>query len=119
TGSIHASHVLYKQLLEGVLFAKIRFHDTVSRGRVLNRFGKDFEGIDSSLSDHFGRSTMYFISSITTIVTISFVGGVPFIVATILTGIFYYNVAKVYGQTSRDMRRLDSVTRSPLYSMYS
>ncbi|KAF7360576.1 Multidrug resistance-associated ABC transporter protein [Mycena venus] len=119
TGSIHASTVLYKRLLEAVLFARIRFHDTVSRGRVLNRFGKDFEGIDSSLSDNFGRSTVYFISSITTILTISFVGGVPFIIASVVTGIFYYNVAKVYGQTSRDMRRLDSVTRSPLYSMYS
>ncbi|KAJ7185377.1 multidrug resistance-associated ABC transporter [Mycena filopes] len=119
TGSIHASTVLYKRLLEAVLFANIRFHDTVSRGRVLNRFGKDMEGIDSSLSDNFGRSTVYFISSITTIFTISFVGGLPFIIASFATGIFYYNVAKVYGQTSRDMRRLDSVTRSPLYSMYS
>lgn len=32
-------------LLETVLFANIRFHDTVSRGRLLNRFGKDFEGM--------------------------------------------------------------------------
>ncbi|KAJ6495413.1 multidrug resistance-associated ABC transporter [Mycena sanguinolenta] len=122
TGSIHASTVLYKRLLEAVLFAKIRFHDTVSRGRVLNRFGKDFEGIDSSLSDNFGRSTMYFISSITTIFAISYVGGLPFIFASVITGFFYYNaltVYQVYGQTSRDMRRLDSVTRSPLYSMYS
>ncbi|KAL0563807.1 hypothetical protein V5O48_018256, partial [Marasmius crinis-equi] len=30
-------------LLETVLFANVRFHDTVSRGRLLNRFGKDFE----------------------------------------------------------------------------
>lgn len=59
-GSINASTVLYKSiyhrslllsrlkiftdLLETVLFAQIRFHDTVSRGRLLNRFGKDFEG---------------------------------------------------------------------------
>ena len=43
-GSIRASHVLYQRLLESVLFADIRFHDTVSRGRLLNRFGKDFEG---------------------------------------------------------------------------
>lgn len=43
-GSIHASHVLYERLLQAVLFANIRFHDTVSRGRLLNRFGKDFEG---------------------------------------------------------------------------
>jgi hypothetical protein len=37
------------ELLESVLFANIRFHDTVSRGRLLNRFGKDFEGHGSSL----------------------------------------------------------------------
>jgi hypothetical protein len=67
TGSIHASTVLYKSelqvytshflyddccavgLLETVLFANIRFHDTVSRGRLLNRFGKDFEGRSSSI----------------------------------------------------------------------
>ena len=43
-GSIHASRVLHKRLLESVLFANVRFHDTVSRGRSLNRFGKDIEG---------------------------------------------------------------------------
>jgi ABC-type multidrug transport system fused ATPase/permease subunit len=43
SGSIHASHILYERLLESVLFADIRFHDVVSRGRLLNRFGKDFE----------------------------------------------------------------------------
>ncbi|KAF8069172.1 multidrug resistance-associated ABC transporter [Lyophyllum atratum] len=117
-GSIRASTVLYKRLLETVLFANIRFHDTVSRGRLLNRFGKDFEGIDSSLSDNFGRSVIYGLSALTTIVTVSVVGGPLFILAVIVLGVIYYNAAKVYGQTSRDMRRLDSVTRSPLYSIY-
>ncbi|KAI9068084.1 multidrug resistance-associated ABC transporter [Trametes sanguinea] len=117
-GGIHASVALYKRLLEGVLFANIRFHDTVSRGRLLNRFGKDFEGIDSSLPDNFGRSVFYAVSVLTTFVTVSVVGGPLFIVAAIIFGFLYYSVGKVYGQTSRDMRRLDSVTRSPLYSIY-
>jgi hypothetical protein len=80
------------------------------------------------------------------------VGGPPLVAIICLLGIFYYNgqhlhfvhriqevnslpAAKVYGQTSRDMRRLgafyqhldstgdllappDSVSRSPLYSIY-
>ncbi|EMD35632.1 hypothetical protein CERSUDRAFT_85569 [Gelatoporia subvermispora B] len=117
-GGIHASIVLYQKLLEGVLFANIRFHDTVSRGRLLNRFGKDFEGIDSSLPDNFGRSVMYALSAFTTFLTITIVGGLPFLLAAIILGTLYYQVGKVYGQTSRDMRRLDSVTRSPLYSIY-
>ncbi|KAJ6552936.1 P-loop containing nucleoside triphosphate hydrolase protein [Mycena capillaripes] len=118
-GAIHASTILHKKLLQAVLFAHIRFHDTVSRGRLLNRFGKDFEGIDSNLPGNFGRTAMYFISSTTTIITISFIGGRPFVLGAFIISLFYYQVAKVYGQTSRDLRRLDSVTRSPLYSMYS
>ncbi|KAI0338006.1 ATP-binding cassette transporter [Trametopsis cervina] len=117
-GGIHASRVLYKRLLEGVLFAQIRFHDTVSRGRLLNRFGKDFEGVDSNLPDNFGRSVMYGLSAVTTMISITFVGGFPFLLAAIIIGSLYFSVGKVYGQTSRDMRRLDSVTRSPLYSIY-
>ncbi|OSX61133.1 hypothetical protein POSPLADRAFT_1074834 [Postia placenta MAD-698-R-SB12] len=117
-GGIHASTVLYQRLLEGVLFANIRFHDTVSRGRLLNRFGSDFEGIDSTLPDNFGRSVAYTLSAATTFATITYVGGVPFLIATFVFATLYYSVGKVYGHTSRDMRRLDSVTRSPLYSIY-
>ena len=105
-GSIRASVILYKRLLESVLFAKIRFHDTVSRGRLLNRFGTDFEEIDSSLSGDFGRSVISGLSALATFVTISIVGGWPFLAVTLIVGVFYYQVAKVYGQTARDMQRL-------------
>ncbi|KAH6911448.1 ATP-binding cassette transporter [Coprinopsis sp. MPI-PUGE-AT-0042] len=117
-GSIRASTVLYKRLLEAVLFTSIRVHDTISRGRLLNRFGKDFEGIDSSLADDFGKTIVHALSVATTIVTVSVVGGLPFLLMVGILGIVYYNAAKVYGQASRDIRRLDSVSRSPLYSIY-
>ncbi|KAH9043928.1 ATP-binding cassette transporter [Lactarius pseudohatsudake] len=117
-GSIHASTVLYKGLLETILFVNIRFHDTVSRGRLLNRFGKDFEGIDSNLSNHFGRGTMTGLSVMTTFITLSIAGGPQFFLVIFVIGLLYWNVSKLYSQTSRDMRRLDSVTRSPLYSIY-
>jgi len=90
-GSIRASHVLYERLLETVLFANIRFHDTVSRGRLLNRFGKDFEGIDSTLSDNFGHSITYGLSVATTLVTVSIVGGLPFVFAATILGVVYWN----------------------------
>ncbi len=66
---------------------------------------------------------MYGIASVTTLITVSVVGGLPFIIVALLLSSIYYNgqcfqqedlapvlitslVAKVYGQTSRDMRRL-------------
>ena len=39
-------------MLETVLFAKLRFHDTTSRGRLLNRFGKDIEKLDSDMANY-------------------------------------------------------------------
>ncbi|KAF9459133.1 multidrug resistance-associated ABC transporter [Collybia nuda] len=117
-GSIRASRILYKKMLKAILFANMRFHDTVSRGRVLNRFGKDFEGIDSTLADDFIQTTIHAVASMVTIVTLTIVGGYRSGIAVGLLLAGYYKTAKVYSQASRDMRRLDSVTRSPLYTIY-
>jgi ABC-type multidrug transport system fused ATPase/permease subunit len=112
-GSIRASTVLYKGMLEAILFANIRFHDTVSRGRLLNRFGKDFEGrfsitpclfsvyvssqgIDSSLADNFGRSIGHALSAATTIITISIVGGYRFVIAVCILGLVYYQSMSIF-----------------------
>ena len=48
-------------------------------------------GIDSSLSNDFGRSVMYGLAGITTISIVSFVGGLPFIFASFVLGIVYWN----------------------------
>lgn len=42
-----------------MLLAKLRFHDTTAKGRLLNRFGKDLEGLDSSMADNCKRSKMF------------------------------------------------------------
>ncbi|WVF68276.1 hypothetical protein IAT40_003041 [Kwoniella sp. CBS 6097] len=117
-GSLQASRKLHNAMLESVLFSTLRFHDTTSRGRLLNRFGKDIEGLDSSTADNLVRSFAYALNVIVTFVSITYVGGLPFIFAGGVILIVYYQAGSIYGQTSRDMRRLDSVTRSPLYSLF-
>ncbi|KAH6905512.1 hypothetical protein BKA70DRAFT_1564861 [Coprinopsis sp. MPI-PUGE-AT-0042] len=88
------------------------------RTTILKKPSTVASGIDSSLADNFGRTIITTLSAVTTIVAVSFVGGLPFVAIIFLLAILYYNMAKVYGKTSRDMRRLDSVSRSPLYSVY-
>jgi len=48
-------------------------------------------GIVSSLSDNFGRSIIYGLSAVTTLVTVSAVGGPPFILAAVILGLIYWN----------------------------
>ncbi|KAF8211647.1 ATP-binding cassette transporter [Mycena galopus ATCC 62051] len=120
SGSIHASSTLYKQLLGAVLRADIRFHDTSSRGRVLNRFGKDFEGIDNDLSEHLGYCIVHGMGAVVSIATMAFVGGLPFTIPIFVIGVLFYNaVLRTFVQISRDIQRLESVTKSPIYSAYS
>ncbi|KDR71589.1 hypothetical protein GALMADRAFT_792794 [Galerina marginata CBS 339.88] len=118
TGSLQASNSLYSNLLEVVLFAKMRFHDTISRGRLLNRFGRDFEVTDSQLPFDLGHALALSLSALTSFVTIGIVAGYPFLFVLIVLGILYTKTAKIYGQTCRELRRLESITRSPLYSLY-
>ncbi|KAF7377450.1 Multidrug resistance-associated ABC transporter [Mycena sanguinolenta] len=118
SGSIRASRALYIKLLETVLFTQIRFHDTVARGSLLNRFGKDLQVIDGFIADDFGRALKLGLSVVIVFVTITVVGGLPFLCAASVLGFVYYHLSKDYAHTSRDMRRLVSTTTSPLYSIY-
>ncbi|KAF7324689.1 Multidrug resistance-associated ABC transporter [Mycena kentingensis (nom. inval.)] len=117
-GSIHSSRILYKKLLETVLFSDIRFHDTVARGNLLNRFGKDLQIIDESIADDFSRTLKLGLSSLITFVTITLVGGLRFSTVTLVLVLAFAFASQDYGHTSRDMRRLVSTTFSPLYSVF-
>ena len=50
TGALRASRILFDKLLRTVVRATMRWHDTTPQGRMLNRFSKDVETVDSSLS---------------------------------------------------------------------
>ncbi|RIA87106.1 P-loop containing nucleoside triphosphate hydrolase protein [Glomus cerebriforme] len=117
-GGLKASKKLYKVLLHQVLRAPLRFFDTTPVGRILNRFSKDFETIDSKLSGELS----WFITNILMTITTTFVITAitkEFIAAAMISGVIYVFVGILYTKASRECKRLDSVTRSPLYSHFT
>lgn len=117
TGSLRASDRLFRTLLHNILRAPLRFYDTIALGRLLNRFGKDFEGVDSNLPDHYGRSIIYGLGVLTTLTVVASVAP-AFLIGFALLSIAYFNQALLFSKTARELRRLDSVSKSPLYSVY-
>ncbi|GAA5837403.1 hypothetical protein JCM5353_002686 [Sporobolomyces roseus] len=116
-GTLRSSYRLHKMLLHSILRAPLRFFDTQALGRIQNRFAKDLEGIDSGLPDNFGRSLMYGLGVLTTLVVVS--SAAPaFLVGFALLSLAYYRDAQLFSTSAREFRRLDSITKSPVFSIY-
>ncbi|XP_048194448.1 ATP-binding cassette sub-family C member 2 [Perognathus longimembris pacificus] len=114
----HASKTLHGQLLSNVLRAPMSFFDTTPTGRIVNRFAGDISTVDDTLPQNMRSWTLCFLGIISTLVMICMATPV-FAIIIIPLGIIYVSVQVFYVSTSRQLRRLDSVTRSPLYSHFS
>lgn len=117
-GSFVASKNLHSRLLNSILFSPLRFFEVTPIGRILNRFSKDIENIDQMVME----AVEYFINRVINGITIVIVIGsvVPnFLFGVLPVILIYYYVAKQYLTTSRELKRLESVTRSPIYAQFS
>ncbi|UZJ56745.1 hypothetical protein CBS101457_006065 [Exobasidium rhododendri] len=118
-GSLQASRLLFTYMLDSILQAPLRFHDTVSRGRLLNRFGKDFEEADSAIVGTFESLGDELITTIVNLAVIAFGGGVPVLFTLALLLPLYVLVGRLYLTAVRDFKRLSSTTKSPIIGLLS
>ncbi|KDR78080.1 hypothetical protein GALMADRAFT_224469 [Galerina marginata CBS 339.88] len=115
TGALRASRILFRQLLVTVVRATFRFHDTTPQGRMLNRFGKDVETIDSSLAGSLQAVNSSLAGFFAAIITVAVVFPY-FIIPAFFIGFAYRAFAIGYLNTGRDLRRMESNSRSPIFS---
>ena len=87
-------------------------------GRVLNRFSKDLDTVDMSLRFTFRFMINQFFRTIVSIVILCIETPI-FLVVSVPIGLLYVYIQKLYIATSRQLKRLESTTRSPIYSHFS
>ncbi|XP_039213001.1 canalicular multispecific organic anion transporter 1 isoform X2 [Crotalus tigris] len=116
-GTIRASRILHKQLLSNILRVPMSFFDSTPTGRIVNRFAKDIFTVDETIPISLRSWMNCFFMILSTLVIICL--ATPYFAIIILPlGIVYYFILQFYVATSRQLRRLDSVTRSPIYSHF-
>jgi ABC-type multidrug transport system fused ATPase/permease subunit len=115
---VKASAALHGSLLRSVLAAPMSFFDTTPTGRILSRFSKDIHSIDEDLSnylDFFLFCTLFVVSSLATITYVT----PPFGIAVLPIGIVYVRVLNYFREVAREAKRLDSISRSPVFAHFS
>ena len=112
---VRAANNLHKGLLNRVMKFPMSFFDTTPSGRVINRFSRDTETIDIVLPG----IIIQFLGCITSIVT-------TLAIVCVATGWFtvalppilfvYISVQRFYIPACRELQRIESISRSPIYS---
>jgi ABC-type multidrug transport system fused ATPase/permease subunit len=113
-----ASQTLHRNLARNVLGAPLSFFESTPIGRLVQRFSKDLDQIDQQLPSNFGQLAASSISIIGAIVAISTVTP-PFIFYMFPVFFLYFAVTNYYRNVARELKRLDSLTRSPIYTHFS
>ena len=116
-GSIVASWEIHDRLLTAVSQAKFKFFDTTPLGQIMNRFSKDVESLDQEVAPA-AIGVMHCVFSLITIVVLISVITPGFLIAGFFISLIYVAIGAFYIKSSRDLKRIESVQRSPLYQQF-
>ncbi|XP_022645623.1 canalicular multispecific organic anion transporter 2-like isoform X2 [Varroa jacobsoni] len=116
--ALEGGRVLHERMVQRVLRAPMSFFDTTPMGRVLNRFSKDIDAADITMRFNLRMAIQQSFRTIASLTLISMQTPV-FLVLVLPLGIIYYYVQKYYISTSRQLKRIDSTSRSPIYMHFS
>uniref|UniRef100_A0A672SIN9 Multidrug resistance-associated protein 1 n=1 Tax=Sinocyclocheilus grahami TaxID=75366 RepID=A0A672SIN9_SINGR len=117
-GGILASRYLHQTMLYNILRSPMSFFERTPSGNLVNRFAKETDTIDSvipSIIKMFMGSMFNVLGSCAVILIAT-----P-LVAIIIPplGLFYFFVQRFYVASSRQLKRLESVSRSPVYTHFN
>ncbi|XP_015233372.1 PREDICTED: multidrug resistance-associated protein 4-like isoform X1 [Cyprinodon variegatus] len=115
---VKSAQSLHNSMFNAILRAPVRFFDINPIGRVLNRFSKDIGQVDNMLPWTFTDLIQLLLQIVGVIAVAASV--IPWILIPVvpLLVVFLF-LRRYFLQTSREVKRLESTTRSPVFSHLS
>lgn len=108
----------HDDLLASVLRAPMSFFDTTPLGRIVARFSEDIKTLDTSTIHIISWLFQVVLEIASTLVVISY--STPyFLVALPFMAVVYIRTLRIYRPINRELKRLDSTSRSPIFAHFS
>ncbi|XP_074328761.1 ABC transporter C family member 2-like [Apium graveolens] len=115
--SLYAARRLHQAMLNSILRAPMVFFHTNPLGRIINRFAKDLGDIDRNVAPFVNMFLGQVSQLLSTFVLIGILSTMSLWAILPLLLVFY--AAYLYYQsTAREVKRLDSISRSPVYAQF-
>lgn len=115
---LRASEKLHDKMVTAVIKAPVIFFDTNPAGRILNRFSKDIGCMDDTLPPKFLLAVQMILFSLGATLLSAATNFWLVIGITPLMLLFVY-FGRYYLKTSRELKRLEAIKCSPVYSHIS
>ncbi|WVF70658.1 hypothetical protein IAT40_005451 [Kwoniella sp. CBS 6097] len=115
--ALKSSRKLHDRAFGSLMRSPLSFFELTPTGRILNLFSRDIFVIDEVLIVALGSFFRTGTQVVGTIFVIAF--GAPFVLLVFIPLAFLYRlVMRYYLATSRELKRLDAVSRSPIFSFF-
>jgi len=115
---IRASQFFHSRMLSTVFRAPVSFFETTPSGQLFSRFGKEMETIDRSLPSSFASVLYCFLQIFMTMIALAGVVTPKIIPPLIFIGFSYRSTMSRFRPASRDLKRCETKTRSPIYTHF-
>ncbi|XP_043071061.1 probable multidrug resistance-associated protein lethal(2)03659 isoform X2 [Drosophila grimshawi] len=106
---------VHKFLFHGIIRASMQFFTMATSGRILNRFSSDILAIDISLPQSMMETLEFFVNGFAVLIVVSTANYWLLIPAVGMIAILYFS-RSLYIGASRSLKRIETISRSPLYS---
>uniref|UniRef100_A0A3P8RJB7 ATP binding cassette subfamily C member 12 n=1 Tax=Amphiprion percula TaxID=161767 RepID=A0A3P8RJB7_AMPPE len=114
--TLNAACKFHDTMFKKIIASPMSFFDTTPTGRILNRFSKDQEEVDTVLPlhmDSFLQLCLLVIAAIAIIVVVFPV----LLVAVVVLGVLFALVLFVFQKSIRQMKKMENISRSPCISL--
>ena len=115
--SIQASKKLHERMAHAIFRSPMSFFETTPVGRILNRFSTDMFRVDETIGRSFSEFFSNFAKACFTLAVICTTTPV-FIAVLVPLGALYLFIQRYYIRSNRELKRLESVSRSPIYAHF-
>ncbi|KAJ3222201.1 hypothetical protein HDU81_010070 [Chytriomyces hyalinus] len=114
-GIIKSTRIFHEKCVEGVLNSPVWWFESQQIGRIMNRFTKDMAAIDQLLLPNIFQ-VIAGIGSVLSVLVILAITSPYLLIGVIPLMALYHYVLGLYRSTIRQLKRLESTHRSPMFS---